>query len=196
MDAFKDATIQSNIATITGGIAVTYCEWDGSTSQSQVVGWTHITNEASSDAFADAISSSPRAFTGPGLLTAPGSAINWAVPLFTTNIFEGTRKVIDISGDGRQNDGANTFLAATSANALGLIVNGLAILTDDANLDVWYQNNIVTPGGGSLWTASEFGDAIKEKIGEEITVPDASMLLLLSSGFLGLAVFSRKYKRS
>ena len=88
-----DAITSGNI----GSIAVTLWYWSGAGQQQQAVGWTLIDSDAAGEAFADDIAAAARPFSG---LTAPGSAINAALPGFATNGFEGTFQKIDVSGDG------------------------------------------------------------------------------------------------
>lgn len=198
VNAFKDAGIQTAIAGAAGGIAVTYIEWSGAGQQSTLVGWTHLTDATSADAFADAIDASVRAFSG---LTAPGNAIAYAAPLFDNNGFEGDRLLIDISGDGSQNDGIDTSDARDDAllNDGITAINGLPILGSEANLDTWYAANI-QGGTGSFTTVAAsfaaFEGAVISKIGREVTgsVPEPGTLALFGFSLLGLAGMRKRRK--
>ncbi|HAC64387.1 MAG TPA: PEP-CTERM sorting domain-containing protein [Cyanothece sp. UBA12306] len=183
--------------------AANFIVWSGASQQEESVGWTHIFDNASAQNFATSISNAllpentERPFNGN---TAPGSAINFAIPLFgletggADNGFISNRQIIDVSGDGSENEGNNTAAARDAALLAGVdAINGLPILTDDPNLDIWYQNNVIGGTGSFLQIANDFDDfesAITQKITREIIrgVPEPSSVL----GLIGVGVFAAK----
>ena len=194
--AFTNASIINAIIAGTGvhhSIAVNLVYWSGNAQQSQVVGWTLINDATSSIAFANAINATTQLFSGN---TAPGSAINFDVPLFGTNLYEGDKKIIDVSGDGEQNDGANTATARNNAAAAGFTINGLAI--GNTSLVAWYTANIKTTDGFVLQasTFNDFGTAVNQKILQEVTpgpvIPEPATMLLMGSGLFGTVFLRRK----
>ena len=205
-DAFRSASIQDAILNGTiGSIAVQYVQWSSSFQQIVSVDWTLIDSATAANDFADAIDLAPRSFNGA---TAPGSAMNFGLPLFGTetgglvdNGYEGTRLVMDVSGDGAQNDGASTSAARDAALAAGVdTINGVIIL-GDPGLDLFYQNNVIGGTNAFLEVANDFNDftdAIDRKILREIqgggAVPEpvTATLGLMSLGALGAATRRRK----
>ncbi len=205
-DAFRSATIQNAITSgAIGSIAVQYIQWSNGAQQTISVDWTLIDSAASADAFADAIDAAPRAFAD---LTAPGSAINFGLPLFGTetgglvdNGYEGTRLVMDVSGDGAENDGSSTSAARNAALAAGVdTINGVIIL-GEAGLQTFYQNNVVGGTNAFLEIANDFTDftnAIDRKIlrevqgGNGVPEPVTATLGAMSLGALGAATRRRR----
>lgn len=198
VNAFQSQTIKD---AITGGaigkIAVQLIYWSSSGEQQVAVDWTEIASDAESESFASAVSSAARPSFG---LTAPGSAIAFGEPLFNNNGFDGTTQVMDVSGDGVENDGLDTATARDNALAAGVDrINGLAI-GGSASVETFYQNEVVG-GAGSFFVAAnsfqDFGDAIQQKLQREITptpVPLPPTLLLLAAGAIGLGVMARRRK--
>ena len=190
----------NNIDFTGANFAANFIYWSGAGQQQQAVGWTHITDNASAQAFASLIAATTRPFSGS---TAPGSAINFAVPLFQNNGFDSQKQIIDVSGDGSQNDGFNTATARDNALLAGIDqINGLPILGSEANLEQWYQNNI-QDGVDSFTMPSNsfaaFSDTITAKITKEIkgTPEPTSIISLFALGTLGAAsTLKRKLKPS
>jgi hypothetical protein len=192
VQAFQSAAVQNAILGAQGGaIYATLVQWSGAGEQVQSVGWTKIDSVASSNAFATTVGGVARAFAG---LTAPGTAINFSQGLFASLPEAVLRRVIDVSGDGEENDGVNTGNARNAAVAAGTTINGLAI--GGAGLLTWYQNNVIGgPGAFAIQSNSfqAFGAAIQDKLVREITgVPVPGALALFGVALVGLAAMRRR----
>src|SRR5690606_10593272 len=115
-DAFNDPVLGEG--TLQHLIADAYIVWLDEQGQAQLAGSTLINDAASAGAFATAIQGISRPpFSGPA---APGSAINFAFPLFENNGFEGVRQIIIMSGGASENGGADTSDARDAALAAGV----------------------------------------------------------------------------
>ena len=111
--------------------------------------------------------------------TSISGAIYFAMPLFDENPYHGLRRVIDISGDGPNNNGAPVAGAREMALSKGIIINGLPIMVkepsystmDIDNLD-WYYEDCVIGGPGSFVVAikdrEKFKEAIRTKLLQEV----------------------------
>ena len=190
--AFASASIQTAIlAGAIGSIAAQLIYWSSDASQSIAVGWTLIDSIATANAFSAAIGATTDPTVGN---TAIGSAINFGFPLFATNTFDGTRQVMDVSGDGAQSGSlVNTSDARDAALAAGIdTINGLVILGEPGLLS-FYTNNVIGGTGAFVLTAASFDDfasAIDTKLMAEITdtspvpLPAAAWFLLVAVGGL------------
>lgn len=165
------------------GIAVALMQWSGSTRQAMAVPWTWVGDDASALAFADAVDSVPRLVISGG--TAIGTALTRATAELLGNAFQGQRRVIDLSGDGRANMGLRPSLARDRAVARGITINALAILNEEWALDRYYLERVIGGTGAFIMTAEtyeSFAQAIKRKLIQEIAgapiarlpVPNAS----------------------
>ncbi len=167
--AFKSPEV---IAAIAGGqhkaIAVTMVEWSGSDHQEQVVPWTIIRDEVSAAAFSSAMGEAPRVFSD---WTSISGALDFSAALFARSGIEAPRRVIDVSGDGVNNNGRPITDARDAALAQGIVINGLPILTDYAFLDEYYRDNVI--GGPNAFIEvvqdyAAFGTAVLNKLVREI----------------------------
>jgi hypothetical protein len=159
-----------------GKISVTYFEWAASNDQKIIIPWRIIDGPETADAVADEILKTP---IRRASRTSISGAINFAMPLFENNPYPGLRRVIDISGDGPNNNGVPVTPARDAALAKGITINGLPIMVkepsystmDIENLD-WYYEDCVIGGPGSFVVAikdrEKFREAIRTKLVLEV----------------------------
>jgi uncharacterized protein DUF1194 len=156
-------------------ISVTMVQWTGPALQIQVVPWTRIGDEESAAALADAIAAAPRRLFGGG--TSISGAIDYAMTLWRTSPYQGTRRVIDVSGDGANNRGRPAELARDEAVREGVAINGLPILALEPDLDHYYEDNVIGGPGAFVVAAQSydnFADAILKKLINEIAINDGA----------------------
>lgn len=164
-----------------GQIAITYVEWAGEYAQRVIVPWTLLTTKAEAQAIAHKITAR---FDAGLRRTSISGALNYAVRDFDGNGFTGLRRVIDVSGDGPNNQGRPVERARDAALAAGFIINGLPLMTQDALSEIWgipdldiYYRHCVIGGPGAFvipvldW--DQFASAVKRKLVLEIAgLPD------------------------
>ncbi|MBR0849079.1 DUF1194 domain-containing protein [Bradyrhizobium diazoefficiens] len=151
-----------------GRIAVTYFEWAASTDQKIIIPWRLIDGPETADAVAGEIMKTP---IRRASRTSISGAIGFAMPLFEENPYHGLRRVIDISGDGPNNNGGPVTVARDTALEKGIVINGLPIMVkepsystmDIDNLDYYYEDCVVG-GPGSFVIAIKDRDKFKEAI--------------------------------
>ncbi|MEX2629951.1 MAG: DUF1194 domain-containing protein [Tistlia sp.] len=107
-----------------GRIAVAFVEWGGATSQHTIVDWRVIDGPAAAESFAAALRERPRAAQGWNSISG---AIDHAARLIAEPGIEGTRKVIDVSGDGPHYGGRPVEQARDEAVAAGITINALVV---------------------------------------------------------------------
>ncbi|WJR80271.1 DUF1194 domain-containing protein [Bradyrhizobium sp. NP1] len=152
----------------TGKVAITYFEWAASSDQKIIIPWRVIDGPETADAVANEIMKTP---IRRASRTSISGAIYFAMPLFDENPYHGLRRVIDISGDGPNNNGAPVEGARDTALAKGIVINGLPIMVkepsystmDIDNLD-WYYEDCVIGGPGSFVVSIKDRDKFKEAI--------------------------------
>lgn len=169
--AWRDPLVHRAIASAgeQQALAVTFVQWSGYAIQMQTVPWRRIKTATDAVAFADEILTMPRQIFGGG--TSLSGIIDYALPLFQTCPFPTTRRIIDISGDGANRNGRSASAARDEAIGRGIVINGLPILGSEANLDQWYQDNVVGGPGAFMVVAknfASFAEAIRQKLIREI----------------------------
>ena len=155
-----------------GKVAVTVVEWAGIAEQRIVLPWRLIEGPASAQAAASELARAPvrRAFR-----TSISGALMFSAALFEGNGFRGIRRVIDVSGDGTNNQGPLVTLVRDEVLAKGIVINGLPIMlkepqpgsVDLKDLDIYYEDCVIGGPGAFVIPIRErdkFKDAIRTKL--------------------------------
>src|SRR5258708_22807934 len=122
-------------------IAVTLVEWSGAGHQRQIVGWTLVESAASAESFGSALAEASRAFSD---WTSISGAIDYAAALFAEAQVDSMRRVIDVSGDGINNNGRSVTEARDAAVDAGITLNGPPIPTEYPALAPYYPDNAIS----------------------------------------------------
>jgi hypothetical protein len=168
-EAFRDAEVVAAIAGYApGGVAVGLVQWSGPRQQIVMVDWEFVQDAASAELLAQTVDRAPRMLLGE---TAIADALSFAIRELEGNRFAGARRVIDVSGDGATNSGGKPDPVRDAAVALGITINGLAIVDEAPVLDLYYAEHVV--GGPDAFTVvasdyEDFADAMRRKLLREI----------------------------
>jgi hypothetical protein len=168
--AFRDPRVLHAIQSgATQAIAVTMVQWTGPALQIQLLPWTLINDATTAQAFAAAIAATPRQLFSGG--TSISGVIDYGVALILETQFQGTRRVIDISGDGFNNRGRPAASARDDAVRAGIVINGLPILALEPGLEHYFSDHVIGGPGAFVIAAKSyetFADAILKKLIREM----------------------------
>ena len=151
-----------------GCIGLTYVTWTDARRQDQVVSWRVIADQSSALAFAQAMQDALRPLPG---WTSISGAIDFCTGLLLSSGYIATRRVIDISGDGANNDGRPVTEARDAAVAAGVTINGLPIIEVEPNLEEYYRDNVIGGPDSFVVVARDtgaFGAAVLRKLLVEV----------------------------
>jgi hypothetical protein len=165
-------------------IALTYVEWAGS--QEVVVDWRLLETREDLNDVARILT----AHFDPSLRrTSISGALAFGAEMIERNDYVGLRRVIDVSGDGPNNQGRPVLEARDAVLSQGIVVNGLPLLTREGmgsqwhldDLDAYYEACVIGGPGAFVipvldWR--DFAEAVRRKLVLEIagTPPDATVV--------------------
>lgn len=171
--AFRNPEVIAAIESLGSlGMAVTLVQWSAPGSSGQVLPFARVHDARTARAFGFLVSlTQRRSTTGT---TAMAHAVQISASVLDHNEFTGDRRVIDVSGDGRNNTPPDVEGIRDMVVSRGITINGLAILNDDPQLDAYYRNSLIGGKDAFVEVATDydqFAQAIRQKLIREIYPP-------------------------
>ncbi len=189
-EALRDPEIFEAVQTgLLQRIALTYIEWAGA--QEVVVSWQVIETQDDLNAFADKLTVR---FDPTLRRTSISEALIYGTESITGNAIAGLRKVIDISGDGPNNQGRGVEFGRDTALSHGITINGLPLMTREGmgqqwhleDLDIYYETCVIGGPGAfviPVYDWVDFAGAVKRKLILEIAGHTPAAEILPAQGF-------------
>jgi hypothetical protein len=169
--AFRDPTVVSLcVAGPRRAIAVGAVFWSGVTPRPEVaVPWSRVDGEAAAEAVAAAQDAAPRLPRAGA--TALGEGMAAGLALLARCPAEATRSVLDLSGDGRHNQGRPPAPVRDLGVLAGVTINALAVLNEEADLLDHYRAEVIGGTGSFAMSCDDYGafaQAVRAKLMREI----------------------------
>ncbi|WP_254871371.1 DUF1194 domain-containing protein [Pseudooceanicola sp. HF7] len=138
-----------------GAVALSAYEWSGRYQQKVILPWLMIRTPEDILRASSRLSEARRSHSG--FPTATGYALGFGAGLLR-DAPACDRQVLDLSGDGINNEGFGPELAYRNFPFAGVVVNGLAILGPDEGVYDFYQQHVIRGPGAFLEVANGFED--------------------------------------
>lgn len=177
--AFESDTVRRLILNGTlGAISAELIQWAGALQQSVAVSWMRLDSSQAIAAYAAALRGMERLYAGGS--TSIAGAIRAGVTSMKRAPTHARKNVIDISGDGSDNDsysvrvGDKVAMWRRTAVEQGIVINGLPILGENADVDEYYRTRVIAgPGCFAVTVKSgddlaSFTEALVEKLSKEL----------------------------
>ncbi|HEX9857846.1 MAG TPA: DUF1194 domain-containing protein [Paracoccaceae bacterium] len=166
--ALTDPAVRDAFLRPADHVALAVYEWSGRGYQAVVADWTGIHATADLDGVAALIAGHER--SPRSLPTALGWALEFGRQLMA-EAPDCEAQVLDVSGDGRNNDGMGPQAAYARRDFGGLTVNALAIGEHEADVVHYYRTEVIRGPGAFVEVAptqADFPPAIRRKLLREL----------------------------
>lgn len=152
-----------------GAALVCLMLWSGSGDQEVLTGWTRIDSAQSLADFADQVENVPRIVRAGA--TAIGAALLLCEKLLADAPAKSDRQIIDVAGDGRNNEGPDPAPIRDRLVEAGVVINGLCILHEEPDLLESYRREVVGGMGAFALICQDYGgfaQAMRQKLRQEV----------------------------
>ena len=174
--ALSDPDVRAAIFGPEGEVALAIYYWSGRGYQDLVQDWVILDSPAALDAAIWEVRRTPR--PAAPLATALGDALSYGLGLMT-DAPDCTRRVIDVAGDGRNNDGISVARTYEREDFTGITVNGLAVGEHEADILDYYAGEVIRGPGAFVELAprqQDYPAALRRKLLRELSGPMIGLL--------------------
>ncbi|MDP3263635.1 MAG: DUF1194 domain-containing protein [Tabrizicola sp.] len=169
--ALTDPAVQAEFLSAEGNVALAVYYWSGSSHQEIVVPWVMVETPAQLAVVVDQVRARPRPQVN--LPTALGWSLVYARDVLN-DAPPCARQVLDVAGDGQNNDGISAASAYRRVDFGDVVVNGLAIGEHESGVAAYYRDEVIRGPGAFVEFAPTQGDyprAIRRKLLRELRGP-------------------------
>jgi len=157
--------------------------WSGRGEQDVLADWTLIASTEQAQDFADQVENVPRTVRAGG--TAIGEALLAAQALLSRAPAAASRRIVDVVGDGRSNEGTPPGPVRDRMAAAGITINGLCVLHEEPDLLESYTAEVIGGPGAFALPCPDyagFAAAMKQKLTREIALLPLAGMNLVGTG--------------
>ncbi len=169
-----DAVIEAILSPKGTAIAAAAYEWSGYQQQDVIIDWQMLDSEEAIRAFAARLRAHKRRYAE--FPTAIGKAVQFGAKLLRRGPSCG-RYVIDLSGDGENNDGVGPGYFREQGQLDGLIINGLVIQGAYPNPAIYYREHVMQGPESFVALARDFEDYRLVMVGKLMREVGAEMIV-------------------
>ena len=153
--ALEDIEVQAALFSPEGEVAVTVYQWSGMWHQEIVAPWVILTNPEDLAKVVAGVRAAER--PARRLPTALGFALTFGADVMAEAPPCG-RRVLDMAGDGRNNDGISVRTAYSRADFGDIVVNGLAVGEHESGVVEYYRTEVIRGLGAFVEVAPTQAD--------------------------------------
>ncbi len=166
--ALRDPAVAAGL---TGNSLMALLLWSGTGQQDVIIDWTRIAVPTDLTAFADGVDNMPRTISAG--TTALGEALVGSLALLARVPAVPDRKIVNVVGDGRSNDGIAPGPVRDRMTAADITINGLCILHEEPDLLAFYTREVIGGAGAFAVTCRDYRDfsaAMQQKLTREVDI--------------------------
>ncbi len=172
-NALRDAEVREAILLEPGSVWFLAYEWSASSQQAMIADWAQMRGPADIDRYAAQLDTHQRVYDKSA--TALGQGLSFGLSQFRSLPAFCARHVIDVSGDGINNDGVAPDALRDAGRLAPVTVNGLVIAGATPNPVPYYQDKVIWGSDSFMMIArngfEDYPDLIKGKLLRELRPP-------------------------